>query len=51
MIQPREMSATRNSGMYKVEDKSMQRRGKYNSSHQLRETPTMSTRPRQRREC
>ena len=50
MIQLREMSATRNSRMYKVEDKLMQKRGKYHSSHQLREMTTMSAMPKQRRD-
>ena len=50
MIQLREVSATRNSRMYKVEDKLMQKRGKYHSSHQLRGMTIMSAMPKQRRD-
>ena len=50
MIQSTATPATRNSRMYKVEDKLMQKRGKYHSSHQLREMTTMSAMPKQRRD-
>ena len=51
MIQVREMSATRNSRMYKVEDKLMQKRGKYNSPHLNHQTTSKTiNRAQDRRE-
>ena len=48
MIQLREMSTTR---VNKGKVKSNQIRSKYHAHSQLRKMPTMSARPRQRREC
>ena len=48
MIQLREMSATR---VNKGKVKSNQIRSKHHAHSQLRKVPTMSARPRQRREC